>query len=359
MGGHLTPAVAASIEQISQAATRATNLTRQLLTFSRKQVMQARDLDLRGVVTDLGKMLKRIVGEDIELTVHCGDEPLLVHADPGMLEQILMNLTVNARDAMPRGGRLDITLAPLPADAAEAVGLSREDGDIAPPAAGYVRLTVEDTGVGMASEVQERIFEPFFTTKPVGKGTGLGLATVYGIARQHHGAVKVRSAPGTGASFMVFLPRVANAPLFAAEPRAPLSEPGGARPRGATILLVEDDPSVSGMVNLALGWAGFRVLSAKNGPEALRLWDEHRGEIDLLLTDYVMPDGLSGRELAERLLAMRPELPVLYMSGYSHEIAGREAGEAELRDFLPKPFGVAALHKAVRDVLERHGRAVS
>lgn len=355
MNGNLNPAVASSIEQISQAASRATNLTRQLLTFSRKQVMQARDLDLREVVADIGNMLKRIVGEDIELSVSCGDEALLVHADAGMLEQILMNLTVNARDAMPRGGRLAITLAPLPPKTPEAAKLCHEHGELAMPEAGYVKLTVADTGVGMTTDVQQRIFEPFFTTKPVGKGTGLGLATVYGIAYQHHGSVKVISAPGAGAIFEVLLPRVVPVARLVKELAVPLCEPDSVVASGTTILVVEDDPSVSRMLNLALGWAGYRVLSAMNGPEALHIWARHEEEIDLLLTDYVMPDGLSGRELAERLLKSRPSLPVLYMSGYSHEIAGREAGKMVPNNFLPKPFGVATLHKAVRDVLACRG----
>lgn len=353
-GGHVTPKIAGSIEQIEQAATRASNLTRQLLTFSRKQVMQSRDLDLRAVVADLTKMLQRILGEDVEMRVDACAEPLWVHADAGMMEQILMNLTVNARDAMPRGGRLTITLAPASAEAMAAAGVQLGEG--APPAGvattGYARLAVSDSGTGIAPEVMTRIFEPFFTTKEVGKGTGLGLATVYGIVRQHHGGVKVSSVLGQGATFEVYLPRVPapGGTLFADAPRkAAPAEPVG----GETVLLVEDEASVSGMVKLALSWTGYRVLMAANGREALAVWTEHKAEIDLLLTDFVMPDGMSGRDLAKQLLREKPGLPVIYMSGYSAEIAGRDLGDMAAVNFLAKPFTVDDLRRTVRSVLAR------
>jgi PAS domain S-box-containing protein len=352
-GGRLPPCLEASIGQISQAATRASNLTRQLLTFSRKQVMQSRDLDLRTVVADVAKMLQRILGEDVELRVEAGDQPLWIHADPGMIEQVLMNFTVNARDAMPRGGRLSLGLATVPFSVVRAAGVELEESD-APH--GYVCMTVEDTGTGIAPAVIGRIFEPFFTTKPVGKGTGLGLATVYGIVRQHRGAVKARSEPGQGACFEVYLPRVAAPGLFLPSPETrPAVLP--AKAGGETVLVVEDDPAVSEMVNLALGWYGHRVLLAGNGHEALRLWAAHRDSVRLLLTDFVMPDGMSGRELADRVLSERPGLPVIYMSGYSAEIAGRELGDLSTINFLPKPFGVEALHQAVLAALAR-GKAV-
>jgi PAS domain S-box-containing protein len=351
-GGHVAAGGAASLEQIGQAATRATNLTRQLLTFSRKQVMQSRDLDLRVVVADLAKMLQRILGEDVELRVALGDEPLRVHADPGMMEQILMNFTVNARDAMPRGGRVEIALSPETCAGVVEAGVELER-PAEEAAHGFVCIRVSDTGEGIAPGVMARIFEPFFTTKPVGKGTGLGLATVYGIVRQHRGGVRASSEPGRGATFEVFLPRVAESSAFAdagGPSRADMPGPGHAG--GETVLLVEDDPAVSGMVSLALDWAGYRVLLAPNGRAALKEWAAHREGIDLLLTDFVMPEGMSGRELAERLLVERPGLPVIYMSGYSADIAGRELGNLTDVEFLPKPFGVDTLLRKVRLVLE-------
>ncbi len=353
--GRVTPEIAGSIDQISQAATRASNLTRQLLTFSRKQVMQSRVLDLRAVVADMGKMLQRILGEDVQLRVLACETPLWVHADPGMMEQILLNFTVNARDAMPRGGRLTIRLDPVESDDVVAAEVELESPPSTAPL-GFVRMAVDDTGTGIAPEVMGRIFEPFFTTKPVGKGTGLGLATVYGIVRQHRGGVRARSVIGEGTTFEVYLPRVPQpgALLFDDSPRP--TEPDADKSRGAHILLVEDDPSVSGMVELALDYAGHRVLLAHNGHEALRIWAEHRDKIDLLLTDFVMPDGMSGRDLAERVLAERPELPVIYMSGYSAEIAGREVSDLESGNFLPKPFSLDVLHEKVRAALAQRAK---
>ncbi|MBC8010264.1 MAG: response regulator [Burkholderiales bacterium] len=352
--GHVTPEIASSIEQISQAATRASNLTRQLLTFSRKQVMRSRDLDLRTVVADLTKMLQRILGEDVEMVVNGGERPLWVHADPGMMEQILMNLTVNARDAMPRGGRLSINLESVGLAAVQSAEVDMDE----PPApaaagAGYVRLTVSDTGTGIAPEVMTKIFEPFFTTKEVGKGTGLGLATVYGIVRQHCGGIKAVSPPGCGATFEVYLPQVASpGALLPVDDRRAARAPEPTRHSpDETILLVEDEPSVSAMVSLTLEWSGYRVLVASNGPEALEMWARERDNIDLLLTDLVMPHGISGRDLAQRLLADEPTLPVIYMSGYSAEIAGRDLGDLTAVKFLAKPFNVEELRQMVRSCL--------
>ncbi len=331
-------------QQILDAGNRAAALTRQLLAFSRKQLMEPRTLDLNEVVSALEKMLNRLIGEDIDLELALAQGLPPVRADPSQLEQVLMNLLVNARDAMPRGGRIDVETAYVelgPADPR-----IPEDGEVGP----YVMLAVSDSGQGMDTETQDRIFEPFFTTKEQGKGTGLGLATVYGIVRQSGGTIHVESAPGHGATFRLFLP---------------VSAPGEEKPERAsepvltfgseTVLVVEDDDAVRRLARRILESAGFRVLTAANGGEALLQCERHGGDIALLLTDVVMPQ-MSGKVLSDRLSRHHPHLRVLFMSGYTDEAITRHGvpeGEVAL---LEKPFTAASLIKKVRQVLDRARR---
>ena len=311
------------VAPIREAAQRAASLTRQLLAFARKQVVEPRVLDLNVVVQDLGRLLQRLLGETVVLGVRLARDPWPVRADPGHIEQVLVNLAVNARDAMPGGGRLAIETAneALGPDAARVRGL---------PTGDYVRISVTDTGSGMDEETRRRAFEPFFSTKG-DRGTGLGLATCLGIVRQAGGEICVESAPGAGATFHVLLPR------HAAEPRrgpgpAPTPRPRAAGP--ATILVVEDDEAVRGTAVRALRRAGYGVLQAATGPEALRVASEHPGDIDLLLSDVVLP-GMNGRELAERLASARPCVRVLFVSGYAGEEPGRTADAEPVRT---KPY---------------------
>jgi PAS domain S-box-containing protein len=330
------------VREVSAAADRAANLTRQLLTFSRRQTMQLADLDLNEVVANMTKMLRRILGEDIEMTLNYAAQPLPLRADAGMIEQVLLNLAVNARDAMPRGGRL--TLMTESVDVTPAMLREHVRGRPGP----FARLTVADNGTGIPPEAMPHIFEPFFTTKEVGKGTGLGLATVYGIVHQHDGWIEVESEVGRGTTFRIYLPRQARR----AEPAAPAAAPELPRGTGETILLVEDDVLVQGVARKALETRGYRVLVASRGAEALRLWQEHRTEIRLLLTDMVMPGGMSGREIARRLLEENPRLRVIYMSGYSREIAGQDLPLQDGFNYLSKPFDIARLATAVRTSLD-------
>jgi PAS domain S-box-containing protein len=327
------------LQQIRSDADRAGNLTRQLLLFSRRQVMQPMDLDLNESVTSLAKMLQRIIGEDVRLQLHLQAAPLLIRADAGMLDQLLMNLSVNARDAMPEGGQLTV-------ETSQTVVEETANPDIAP--GGYACLRVTDTGCGIPEEVQPRIFEPFFTTKEVGKGTGLGLATVFGIVRQHRGWIKFESAPGRGTSFQISLP------LSTAAPARQSPAAAHPRPRGGseTILLAEDDPSVRWLMRATLERHGYRILEAANGAEAVRLWQAHQLEVALLLTDLVMPGGVSGRQLAQQLQADQPQIKVIYMSGYSAEIAGRQLEFQKGENFVQKPCPPDRLLDAVRRCLD-------
>jgi PAS domain S-box-containing protein len=332
-----------SLRHVVDATHRAANLTRQLLTFSRKQVMQPRPLDLNGLVTELMKMLSRLIGEDIKLQCNYAVQPVGVHADAGMLEQVLMNLVVNARDAMPQGGWLAVTTSRV---------IFGENCERAHPEArvgDFACVEVTDSGTGIAPEHLPRIFEPFFTTKEMGKGTGLGLATVYGIAKQHLGWVEVSSRPNAGATFKVFLPAAASLPATVESPTH------AALRRGSeTILLVEDDPAVRLMTRRTLEAYGYRVWEADSGREALRIWRNCAAEINLLLSDLVMPDGITGSELARVLRDQRPDLRILLMSGYSPEMAGKDAGEIplDLATFLQKPYRSAVLIDTVRRCLD-------
>jgi signal transduction histidine kinase/CheY-like chemotaxis protein len=335
-----------SSQAIYFAAERAANLTRQLLMFSRKNVMQPKLTDLREVVTHMSKMLQRLLGETIRLEFHPPFEIPLVQADVGMLEQVIMNLAVNARDAMPRGGRLAIatTTAEIDEDYVHTHPEAR--------AGSFVCLRVTDTGYGMDPATMARIFEPFFTTKEVGKGTGLGLATVYGIVKQHEGWVEVSSQVGKGTTFSIFLP----ASTKPVEAKAAADTPIVQVPRGKeTILIVEDEAVLRDMAHLILQDCGYNILEAGSGREALNVWERHRDNIDLVLTDMVMPEGVSGMDLAQRLLQAKPKLKIIFASGYSMDDIDTAFVRKGRAAFLQKPYTHVTLAKAVRDCLDQSG----
>jgi two-component system cell cycle sensor histidine kinase/response regulator CckA len=332
-----------NIEMIERTAARAAALTRQLLAFSRQQVLAPKIVALRAVVDDLTPMLQRLIGEDIELVV-LGSRSGRVKADQAQLEQVITNLAVNARDAMPRGGQISIEVAEVDLDAAFAVQHPNASSGA------HVMLAVSDSGTGMSAEIQARIFEPFFTTKEVGRGTGLGLSTVHGIVKQHRGSIEVESAVGRGTSIRVYLPR-SEEPVAPAERR----EAGTWEARHhETLLLVEDEETVRDLAQEILTMTGYTVLAASEATDALRIAEHHRGPIHLLLTDMVMPR-MNGRELAERVSAMRPETKVLYMSGYAPEaILGRGLTNL-IGPLLPKPFTPDDLLNKVREILDGPG----
>jgi two-component system, cell cycle sensor histidine kinase and response regulator CckA len=328
------------LDEIRKAGERAAALTRQLLAFSRQQVLHPRVVDLNQIVAGLEKMLRRLVGHDAELALVTAPRLGQVLADQGQLEQVIMNLVVNARDALPAGGRITIETANVELDDGEAASMGVAPGS-------YVRLTVADTGTGMDTATRVRIFEPFFTTKEKGKGTGLGLSTVYGIVIQSGGHVRVHSQPGAGATFEVFLPRVSGETEHEpVEPAAPVTLRGS-----ETILLVEDDEPVRAVVRSILRRGGYNVIEAQNGGEAFLICEQHRSGIDLLLTDVVMPR-MSGRELARRVSSLRPEMRVLYVSGYPAD-AGLPADLID-RDgsLLTKPITPESLLRKVREILD-------
>jgi two-component system, cell cycle sensor histidine kinase and response regulator CckA len=329
-------------EQILSAAKRASALTRQLLSFSRKQVLRLRTTDLNLVVAGISKMLQRIIGEDISLAFESLPEMLLVDADEGLLEQVLMNLAINARDAMPKGGKLSIDTGRTTIDRAGFKGQLHEcSGD-------YVWIRVRDSGCGMTPVTQARIFEPFFTTKDVGKGTGLGLATVYGIVRQHRGWIEVVSQVESGTVFTIFLPAAASLRPMVVTP-GPTA--GNLLSGTETILLVEDEPALQLMTTKVLEGLGYRVLTADNGRAALSVWAQHRSEIDLLFTDMVMPGGLTGSDLAAKLQGEDPGLRVVLTSGYN----SAQTGSIVLQEgvnFLPKPYNLEMLSQIIRSNLD-------
>jgi len=328
------------VEQIQRAAERAVTLTRQLLAFGRKQVLQPRRLNLNEVVSEVVPMLRSLLGEDVQLVVSLGKDPATVRADPGQIEQVIMNLAVNARDAMPKGGRLVLETSSVELDAEYS---SRHPGS---RPGRYVVLAVSDTGVGMDAEARSHVFEPFFTTKPVGQGTGLGLATVHGIVSQSEGHIWVDSEPGDGTTFKVYLPRVEMEAAVGPE-RPALETRGGLE----TILLVEDDASLRDLSSEVLKEQGYGVLAADSPAQALELATRHAGPIGLLLTDVVMP-GESGSDLARRLMVSRPGTKILYMSGYASD-AVVEHGVLEAAGvFIEKPFSPSALALKVREVLD-------
>lgn len=333
-----------SIEQIRQACVRASSLTAQLLAFSRRQVMQPKVLNLNDVVANVEPMLRPLVGEHITLFTVLSPGLGHVRADPNQLEQVLINLTMNARDAMPDGGTLTIETGGCDLD--EDV-INRQRLDARPGR--YVSLRVADTGVGMDEQILSRIFEPFFTTKPKGKGTGLGLSTVYGIIKQSGGTIAVCSRPGQGASFTIYLPRVEE-PACAdnTDTKSPDAFEGT-----ETVLVAEDEPGVRSLVRDSLRLKGYTVLEAGNGTEALALAERHSGPIHLLLTDVIMPQ-MNGRELSERLKARRPGLKVLFMSGYTDDAVLRHGVVTEDLQFIQKPFTPSALAGKTRNVLDAH-----
>ncbi|MEP6687661.1 MAG: ATP-binding protein, partial [Gemmatimonadales bacterium] len=329
------------VEQIRQAGSRAAELTHQLLAFSRRQLLQPRIVDLNTIVAGVDRMLRRVIGEDIELRAVLAPRLGHTRADAGQLEQVLMNLAVNARDAMPNGGILTITTANAEVGGRTAARRPQLQ------AGGYVTLTVRDTGVGMSQDVQERIFEPFFTTKGPGHGTGLGLSTVYGIVAQTGGQVFVTSEPGAGSTFTIYLPTHSDDIEL-----APQLPPRPAAKGGETVLLVEDETLVRQLTHEILRRNGYRVLEAADGAEALGVVRHYDGEIDLLLTDVVMPR-MSGHELVELARPLRPAMSILYVSGYSEEAIARQGQLTEGIELLPKPFTPGVLTAKIRELLDR------
>lgn len=320
------------LDQLFETTERAASLTKQLLAFSRKQVMQPRVLSLGGIVANMSRMLERLIGENIALVAeHAADVPP-VEADAAMIEQIILNLAVNARDAMPHGGKLLIST--------DAIDMQDDSGSNK-----WVRLSVRDTGSGIPPEVLSHIFEPFFTTKEVGKGTGLGLATVFGIVKQHAGSIDVASDVGQGTTFTILLPasdkKIEEKTLA---PQAALKHGSG-----ETILLVEDEPILRELAHAILADAGYKVLEAEQSEEAFNVWSQHHHEIDLLLTDMVLPGGMTGRELAMHFLEKKPRLKVIYSTGYSQDLLD---AKDEPVNFLQKPYPPETLMRTVRSCLD-------
>ena len=331
-----------SAREIQAATVRAADLTRQLLTFSRRQPMQTRPLDLDDAVLSVGRMLQRLIGENIILHTRLLPGGAWVEGDSGMIEQVVINLAVNARDAMPDGGELWLELDNVTLD-----DIAVRGQPAARPGS-FICLSLRDTGRGIAEGHLPHIFEPFFTTKEVGKGTGLGLATVHGIVEQHHGWIEVESHLGEGTTFRVYLPRLPEGAALPGGPRDASRVPGG----NESILVVEDEPAVRSLAVKILGAQGYRVLGASSGAAALELWRLQPGAFDLLLTDLMMPGGVSGAQLAAQLKTEQPGLRVIYMSGYRGDTAG---GMANV-NFLQKPFDPAHLARAVRACLDNHPR---
>jgi len=331
------------VEEIRKAGERAASLTRQLLAFSRRQMLKPVVLDLNTVITGMGKMLPRLIGEDIDLRFDLHASLGQVEADPGQMEQVLMNLVVNARDAMPAGGCLTVKTENI-----EFTGRAAK-AHIVLESGSYVVLSVTDNGVGMDADTQSHIFEPFFTTKEVGKGTGLGLATVYGIVKQSGGSVWVYSEPGKGTTFRIHLPRVDTTAAKEEHENAPQPVAKG----DETILLVEDEDMVRNLAKDILEDYGYSVLIAANGGEGLRVCREFDGDIHLIITDVVMPQ-MSGPEMAESVQVLRPETSVLYMSGFTDDAVVRHGVLTDDMCFIQKPFSAESLAFKVREILDNN-----
>ncbi len=330
-------------DEIVKATGRAANLTRQLMLFSRKQAMQPQDVRLRDVLESMTKILHRTLGEHIHLHFKFAPEPLYVHADSSMIDQVLLNLAVNARDAMPKGGDMTIEVSASEFDEVSAI----QDSQIRPGS--FVCLSVTDTGCGIPPEILPRIFEPFFTTKEVGKGTGLGLATVFGIVQQHKGWIYVYSVVGKGTAFRVYFPRVQKI----SDDKPAVSSRFPVRGGHETILVVEDDPAVRLTVTTTLSRLGYHLLEASSVAEALEVWEEHRAEIALVLTDLIMPGGMTGKDLAEKIAARGAKQKFIFASGYSADITGDDFVLEEGVNFLAKPFDAIQLAQTIRNQLDR------
>jgi PAS domain S-box-containing protein len=341
-------ALAHDVEQIRRASERAASLTRQLLAFSRRQFLQPQVIDVNTLVGNLGTMLHRLIGEDVQLELRLDPETGRVSADPGQLEQVIMNLAVNARDAMPQGGRLTLETAPA------SLGQTFVTAHPGSTAGAHVRLSIHDTGCGMGPDVLSHLFEPFFTTKEPGRGTGLGLSTVYGIVKQHRGYVDVTSEPGRGSSFEVYLPRVE------ARPAPGRSAPRERVKRGGreTVLFVEDEVALRDLMHRVLAKGGYTVLAAGDGVEALAMVEAHPGSIDLVVTDVIMPR-MSGPDLAVRLRARDPGIRLLYVSGYTADQLRSQTDLGADATLLPKPFTSDGLLRKVREILDRPRPPVS
>jgi len=334
------PSATQPLDEIEHAAEQASALTRQLLAFSRRQVLRPQVVDVNDIVGGMEAMLERIIGDDVHVTVQLADGIAPVKADRAQIERVVLNLAANARDAMPRGGRLTIETANVELDE----GYVASHGDVTPGP--HVLLAISDSGVGMSDDVRKRLFEPFFTTKSGGGGTGLGLATVFGVVKQSGGSIFVYSEEGRGSTFKIYLP-VSSHPVPAPDPAG---EPD-CRRGTETVVVVEDDASVRELVRVMLGRCGYEILSAPDADSAARLCSEHPGGVDLLLTDVVMPD-VGGRVLAERLTALFPGLRVLFMSGYSDEAVFQHGIIRPDTAFIEKPFTQATLAGKVREVLD-------
>ena len=329
--------------EIKRAGERAASLTRQLLAFSRRQIVQPKILDLNELLTDIKKMLERLIGEDVELLMIPGPELWQVEVDPGQMEQVIMNLVVNAKDAMPRGGRVTVEVANVDLDG----NYFRKYGVREEQPGSYVMLAVSDTGIGMDKETQEHIFDPFFTTKEMGKGTGMGLSTVYGIVKQNNGFIWVYSELGRGATLKIYLPKAKGDAASEEKEQPPVPALGGSE----TVLIVEDDDSLRKLARTVLKQRGYKVLEAENGEDALRVSEAHDGSIDLLIADVVMPK-MGGKETAERLQPLYPQMKVIYMSGYTDNAILHHGVLAPGLNFFEKPFTPEGLARKVREVLD-------
>ncbi|MFO1475878.1 MAG: response regulator [Verrucomicrobiota bacterium] len=339
---NLTKSAKESAQEIAQAAERAAGLTKSLLAFSRRQVIQLKPVDLNELLNNMTMMLGRILGEDIALQLKYLPQPALVLADSGMIEQVLVNLAVNARDAMPKGGQLAIEIGLAEVNSAHAAAHPE-----ARPGK-FVSLSVIDTGGGIAPENLRRIFEPFFSTKDAGKRTGFGLATVYGISRQHQGWVEAESQLGKGATFRVYLPAAKDKDPAAGRKPSKQSVTGG----DETILVVEDEAPVRELVSKVLAAYGYKILKAETGAKALDIWKKQKGKIDLLLADLVLPDGINGRELADKLRKSKPKLKIIFSSGYSTDVVGKDFVLQRGQYFLQKPYDLQKLALTVRACLD-------